>query len=90
MPVGERAAAGNDLAAGVLADGLELSRAANQLEVADKLALARKHAEHLVVDALQAQLFHGRGSGFQGMARFHRAAYQMQVAPASSSRPDGP
>ena len=61
--VGQRAAAGNEAAVSVMAEGLELPHRANQLEVANAFALAGENTNHLVVDAVQGQLIQGGGSG---------------------------
>ena len=55
VPVGQRAAAGNDLAVRILPQRLELPHRADPLEVADALALVVEDTDYLVIHVVQAQ-----------------------------------
>ncbi len=59
VALGQGAAPRNEAAVCVMAKGLELPHIANQLEVANALALAVENTNHLVVRALQGQFIQG-------------------------------
>lgn len=53
VPVRQRATTGYYATVGRVADSLELPQSANQLQVADVLAIGRKNAANLIVDFMQ-------------------------------------
>lgn len=59
VTAGQGAAPRNETAVCVVAEGLELPRMADQLEVANALALAGENTSHLIVRAVQGQFIQG-------------------------------
>ena len=55
VPIGQRAAAGTDLAVRILPQRLELPHRANSIEVANALAAPVEDANQLVIHTLQSQ-----------------------------------